>query len=102
VYETTEKLTDEPLVIVIRGEDSATYSLVVQPVHKDEDEIDYITLSEDVEFKIKIAPNRYEIFEVVPILNSIFYNYKSSGAVQACVLKDNVCQEKEAKFTNEG
>lgn len=35
IYETSERLTEEPLVIVIRGEDSATFSLVVQSVHKD-------------------------------------------------------------------
>lgn len=34
-------------------------------------------------------------------MNSIMYNYKSSGAVHACILnKDNVCEDKEANFTN--
>jgi hypothetical protein len=88
------------LVVVIRGEDSATYSLIVQPVHKEESEMNYITLSEDVEFKIKISPNQYEVFEIVPIKSSIFYNYKSTGAVHACVLKNNLCEDKAANFTN--
>lgn len=71
-------------------------------MHKTENEIAYITLSEDVEFKIKIAPNKYEIFEIVPISPNIFYKYKSTGALHACVLKDNVCMDKEPHFSNEG
>lgn len=89
-------------MVVIRGEDSATFSLVVQSVHKDENQLNFITLSEDVEFKIKIAPNKYEIFEVIPILKSLFFSYKATGAVQACVLSNGVCEDKQANFTNEG
>lgn len=94
LHEETARLVDDPIVVVIKGQDSATYSLVLQAVHKSEDEIAYITLSEDVEFKIKIAPNKYEIFEIVPISPNIFYKYKSTGALHACVLKDNVCMDK--------
>ena len=89
-------------MIVIHGEDSATFSLVVQSVHKDEDRLDFITLSEDVEFKIKIGPNKYEVFEVIPIQSSLFFSYKATGAVQTCVLSNGVCEDKQANFTNEG
>ena len=47
------------MVIVISGVDSATYSIVVQPIQTDTEEMSFITLSEDVEFKIKIGANKY-------------------------------------------
>ena len=55
----TDRLLDDPLVIIISGIDTATYSIVVQAITDIKEELSYITLSEDVQFKSKIAPNQY-------------------------------------------
>jgi len=47
-------------------------------------------LSEDVEFKMKIASNKYEIFEIVPIAASIYFDYKATGPVHVCLLNVNM------------
>lgn len=52
-------MLEKPIVIVIKGEDSATYSITVQAVHKDNAEINSLVLSENVEFKTKIGPNKF-------------------------------------------
>jgi hypothetical protein len=99
----TDNLTKEPIVIIVRGEDSATYSIVVQPIHEDETYINSITLSEDVEFKMKIGPNKYEIYEISPINAQIFFKYKSTGAIHICTLdNNNKCTDTSAIFTNNG
>ena len=84
VFETTEELLTKPIVIVVRGEDSATYSIIVQVIHQSNEEISSIILSENVNFKTTIGPNKYEIFAVNPILGHILFNYKASGAVHVC------------------
>lgn len=58
VVEATENLMKDPVVIVISGPDSATFSIVVQPISQNKDDWSFITLSEDVEFKSRIAPNK--------------------------------------------
>ena len=55
-------MLDDPIVIVVHGTDVSTYSLIVQSVTNDTSEYSFITLSEDVEFKIKLAANKFEIF----------------------------------------
>lgn len=42
----------------------------------------------------------YEVLEIVPVMDNIFFNYQSTGAVHVCVLKDGVCQDKEGKLAN--
>jgi len=63
---------------------------VLQTVTHIDSELSYITLSEDVEFKMKIASNKYEIFEIVPIAASIYFNYKATGPVHVCLLNVNM------------
>jgi hypothetical protein len=94
LVEITEDLMKDPVVIVINGADSATFSIVVQTITNIKDDWSYITLSEDVEFKARIAPNKVEIFEIVPIAASIYFDYKATGAVHVCRLnEDGVCAD---------
>lgn len=39
-----------------------------------------------------VAPNQFEIFEIIPIQGRIYYNYKATGALHACLLNNDwVC-----------
>jgi len=52
---------------------------------------------------MKIGPNKYEVFEIVPIAASIFFEYKSTGAVHVCELNGNqICTDKVGNFSNVG
>lgn len=97
-------MLDDPIVIVIHGNDFATFSIIVQPIIKDNEQYSFITLSEDVEFKAIVAPNQFEIFEIIPIQGQIYYNFKASGALHSCLLNDNwVCsEEKLPDLSNRG
>lgn len=92
------------MVILIQGKDSCTFSIIVQPIHKDTEQINSIVLSEEVEFKIKISPSKYEVLEVVPISSSIFFKYKSTGAVEVCPLNEEQECDKEdrVELSNQG
>lgn len=48
LVEITENLMKDPVVIVFKGIDSATFSIVVQPISENIADWSYITLSEDV------------------------------------------------------
>ena len=48
LIEITERITDDPIVVVIHGNDFATFSIIVQPIVKDSEAYSFITLSEDV------------------------------------------------------
>ena len=59
VVEFTERLVEDPIVVIVIGQDLATFSIVVHAITKDEQAYSFITLSEDLEFKAKIAPNKF-------------------------------------------
>jgi hypothetical protein len=86
ILKVVDKLNELPIVIIIKGVESSTFSLLVQPIHQSQDIINSIVLSEDLEFKTKISPNGYEVFEINPINTAIYFKYKSSGPVHACAL----------------
>jgi hypothetical protein len=99
--EFTERLTDNPIVLVIHGSDYATFSIVVQPIIKGNEKFSYITLSEDVEFKVKVAPNKFEIFEIVPLTSRIHFEFQATGTLHVCLLDENwMCVEENSAIPN--
>lgn len=53
---------------------------------------------------MKIASNKFEVFEIVPISSNIYFNYKSTGPLHVCALNQAmVCQEQNfTSLQNQG
>jgi hypothetical protein len=59
-------------------------------VHKN---VTVATISEDLTYTVKLQPNSYSIYEVVPIYNSFDFTYSSSQSIIVCAInpKTNAC-----------
>lgn len=72
--------------MVVEGKDESIFSLQVVTVHKSDDSLSALTLTEDLEFSMRIKPQGSEIVEVVPIHNAIYFEYKASGSILVCAV----------------
>lgn len=90
-----KELTSKPIYLVVKGSEEAIFSLQVVTVHKSDDLVSALTLTEDLDFKLRIKPQGSQVVEVVPIHDSIYFEYKASGSILACAVdpQTNDCEK---------
>jgi hypothetical protein len=59
IIEVVDRLNEDLIVLVIKAEDNAVFSITLQTVHQKSDILSAITISEDLNFNLRLSPNKY-------------------------------------------
>ena len=91
------------MYVVVKGISQSAYSIIVQLLHNDKSYSE-ISLSENIEYTVRIPPAGAEVVKVHPIFDSLYFKYRSSSEVFICLLEDNeVCKkEKNPNLSKKG
>jgi len=86
----TKDLT-KPIFVTVQADSRAVFGVSMQIIHKssNSDNANVYNMGEDLTYTVKIKPNSYAIFEVVPIYYEFYFSYSSSQSVLACELDLN-------------
>lgn len=94
----TKNLT-QPIYASVTAQSKSIFGISMQIIHKSEvnKNVNIATISEDVTYTVKIAPNTFAIYEVVPIFYDFSFSYSSSQSIIVCSInpKTNSCIDPE-------
>lgn len=77
-----------PIYVSVNAQTKSIFGISMQVIHKSQQNknINIATISEDVAYTVKIQPNTYSIYEVVPIFYDFSFSYSSSQSIIVCPL----------------
>jgi hypothetical protein len=100
----TSNLT-QPIYASVNAQTKAIFGISMQIIHKSSlnKNVNIATISEDLTYTVKIQPNSFAIYEVVPIFYDFSFSYSASQSVIVCSInpQTNSCLDpKGEKLAN--